>query len=62
MARKIDPDTLTHEELLIAYEVMKNRLKTIGFRHRAALEFFDEMGIADDYRAWVNLKAKQIGL
>lgn len=62
MAKKIDPDTLTHEELLIAYDALRSRLRSIYFRHRAALEFFKEMEIQDEFRAWVKLKAGQIGL
>lgn len=62
MAKRIDPDTLTHEELLIAYAAMQSKLKSILFRHNAALEFFKEMEISDHYRQWVNLKAKQLGI
>ena len=62
MAKKIDPETLTHEELLIAYEKMRTRLVQIGFRHRAALEFFKEMEISDEFSNWVSLKARQLGI
>ena len=62
MAQKIDPEMLTHEELLIVYEKTRSRLARIGFRHRAALEFFKEMEISDEFSEWVNLKARQLGI
>jgi len=62
MAKKIDPEMLTHEELLIAYESMRSRLVRIGFRHRAALEFFKEMEISEEFSEWVSLKARQLGI
>lgn len=62
MAKKVDPETLTHEELLIAYRKIQSRLIQVGFRHRAALTFFDEMKISDEFSAWVSLKARQLGV
>ena len=69
MARSIIPEDISLEDLKEAYQNMAKRHRklirrynSIKFRHDAALEFFHEMEIFDEYSAWVQMKAKLIGL
>lgn len=69
MAKKVDLNTLTREELLDVVRTLQKRLRkvrlnhsTLRFRHDAALEFFHEMEIFDAYSDWVKMKADALGI
>jgi len=55
---KVDLGILTRDELEEAYQDLHKRHRQLFWRHKTAIGFFNDTGIAEYFSLWVELKSR----